>query len=76
MKKVLITLALALFVGGISAPAIAVNSNALTVVALQEEDPKKAETEKKSETTKKSSECTTSEKSGGDCSKKCEGKKS
>ena len=69
MKKVLAILALALFIGGISAPVIAANSNALTVIALNEEDPKKKETEKeatKKEATKKSSDCS-SEKSS-DCS--------
>ncbi len=70
MKKVLAILALALFIGGISAPVIAANSNALTVIALNEDDPKKkdAKTEKKStEATKKSSDCS-SEKKSSDCS--------
>ena len=71
MKKVLAILALALFIGGISAPVIATNSNALTVIALNEEDPPKKEepkTEKKStEATKKSSDCS-SEKKSSDCS--------
>ena len=69
MRKVLVILALALFIGGISAPVIAANSNALTVIALNEEDPKKKETKKeatKKEATKKSSDCS-SEKSS-DCS--------
>ena len=76
MKKVLAILALALFIGGLSVPAIAVNNSNQTVIALNEEDPKNAETEKKSETTEKSSECTTTEKSDSECSKKCEDKKS
>ena len=47
MKKTLAILALALFIGGISAPVIANNSNALTLISLQEDDPKKkAEGEK------------------------------
>ncbi len=72
MKKVLVTLALALFIGGISVPAIAANSNAQTVITLNEEDPKKKEkSEKKAESTKKSSESTKTEKCGSDCSKKC-----
>ena len=77
MKKVLAILALALFIGGISVPAIAANNNALTVIALNEEDPKKKEatekeaTDKKAETTKKSGDCTKTEKSSSDCSKKC-----
>ena len=82
MKKVLAILALALFIGGISAPAIAAHNNTFNVITLNEEDPKKdeksetkgseatAET-KKAETTKKSSECTKTEKSESDCSKKC-----
>ena len=65
MKKVLAILALALFIGGISAPVIAANSNALTVIALNEEDPPTKEATKK-EATKKSSDCS-SEKSS-DCS--------
>ncbi len=81
MKKVLAILALALFIGGISVPSIAVNNSAQTVIALNEEDPKKKETEKKetekketekkAETTKKSSDCTKTEKSESDCSKSC-----
>ena len=76
MKKLLAILALALFLGGIGAPAIAANNNALTVVALNEDDPKNKETtEKKEEATKtKSSDCTKTEKSDSDCSKKCEDK--
>ena len=63
MKKTLAILALALFIGGISVPAIAANSNALTLISLQDDDPKKkAEGEKKAE---KSKEATKS----GDCSK-------
>jgi uncharacterized protein YxeA len=83
MKKVLAILALALFIGGISAPVIAANSNALTVIALNEEDPKKKDTnteksteateksteatEKSTEATKKSSDCS-GEKKSSDCS--------
>ena len=71
MKKTLAILALALFIGGISVPAIAANNNNLTVISLSEEDPKKKEkSEKKAETSKKSSDCTKTEKSS-DCSKKC-----
>ena len=74
MKKVLAILALALFIGGISVPAVAANNNALTVISLTEDDPKKAEKDtKKSEATKKSSECTKTENSS-ECSKKCGGK--
>lgn len=80
MKKVLAILALALFIGGLSAPVIAANSNALTVISLQEEDPKKKETKKKAQKSKeatksssgcdakKASDCSAKEKS--DCSKK------
>ena len=76
MKKALAILVLALFIGGISAPVIAANSNALTVISLQEDDPKKKEkkaSDKKAEKkATKSSDCTT-EKKSSDCSKKCEG---
>jgi hypothetical protein len=75
MKKTLAILALALFLGGLSVPAIAASDNALTMISLQEDDPKKKE--KKAEKSKKaaekkSSDCTT-EKKSSDCSKKCEG---
>lgn len=80
MKKVFAILALALFIGGIGAPVIAANSNALTVISLNEEDPKKKETTKKAETskeaTKGSSDCSkeaksdcSTEKKKSDCSK-------
>jgi len=71
MKKLFAILALALFIGGIGAPVIAANSNALTVISLNEEDPKKKEATKKEakkSETKKSSDCST-EKKKSDCSK-------
>ena len=78
MKKTLAILTLALFIGGISVPAIAVSNNALTIISLQDEDPKKMEkSEKKAETSKeatKSGDCS-SEKKSSDCSSKCEGEK-
>ncbi len=79
MKKTLAILALALFIGGISVPVIANNSNAPTLISLQEDDPKKAKgekSEKKAENSKeatKSSDCSKEKKS--DCSSKCEGEK-
>jgi len=77
MKKTLAILALALFIGGISAPVIASNSNALTIISLNEDDPKKKEkkTEDSKDATKKS-DCTAEKKSDcssekkSDCSKK------
>lgn len=73
MKKTLAILALALFIGGISVPAIAASNNALTMISLQEDDPKKKEKKaEKKAAEKKSSDCTT-EKKSSDCSKKCEG---
>ena len=81
MKKTLAILAIALFIGGISAPVIANNSNALTMISLQDEDPKKKaegeKTEKKAETSKeatKSGDCSsektaTTAKKSSDCSK-------
>ena len=79
MKKTLAILTLALFIGGISVPAIAANNNALTIISLQEDDPKKKEkkSDKKAETSKeatKSGDCS-SEKKSSDCSSKCEGEK-
>ena len=80
MKKTLAILALALFIGGISAPVIAKNSNSLTLISLQEDDPKKKaegeKSEKKAENSKeatKSGDCSKEKKS--DCSSKCEGEK-
>lgn len=69
MKKVLAILALALFIGGISAPVIAANNNALTVISLNEDDPKKKEPAKKEATSK---EATSKEatKSSSDCEAK------
>ena len=66
MKKVLAILALALFIGGTSATAIAATIDTPVATELRDDDKKKAEkTEKKAEATKKSS----------DCSKSCEGEK-
>jgi hypothetical protein len=78
MKKVLAILAVALFIGGISAPVIASNSNALTVIALNDEDPKKKEEPKKEtskEATKKSSDCSSEKKSDCSTEKKSDCKK-
>lgn len=70
MKKTLAILALALFIGGIGAPAIAAVNNNLTLISLQDEDPKKKTSEKKAT---KSSDCSSEKKA--DCSgeKKAEG---
>jgi hypothetical protein len=73
MKKTLAILALALFIGGISVPAIAAINNIPTQITLNEEDPKKKE--KKAETTKegeaakkatKSEGCATEKKAEGE----------
>ena len=81
MKKTLAILALALFIGGISVPVIAANSNALTLITLQDDDPKKKaegeKSEKKADTSKeatKSGDCS-SEKKSTDCSSKSESEK-
>ena len=47
MKKTLAVLALALFIGGISVPAIASNYDAPAVMELRDEDPKKKAEEKR-----------------------------
>jgi hypothetical protein len=81
MKKVLAILAVALFIGGISAPVIASNSNALTVIALNDEDPKKKDAKKETskeatkEATKKSSDCSSEKKSDCSTEKKSDCKK-
>jgi len=74
MKKALAILAIALFIGGISAPVIASNNNALTLISLQDEDPKKkAEGEKTEKKAEKSGEAT---KKSGDCSSEAKPAKS
>jgi len=45
MKKTLAIIALALFIGGISVPAIAAINNIPSQITLNEEDPKKAKKE-------------------------------
>ena len=76
MKKTLAILALALFVGGISVPAIAAVNQNLEAIVLQEDDPKKKEkkSEKKSDCAKdeKASKSTAGEKKS-DSSKSCGG---
>lgn len=52
MKKVLAILVIAMFLGGITAPAFASNSNTLISISTVDDDPKKA---KKS--AKKASDC-------------------
>jgi hypothetical protein len=78
MKKTLAILALALFIGGISVPTIAASNNSLTMISLQEDDPKKKEkkadskkAEKTTQEATKTDGCATEKKS--DCSSKCEG---
>jgi len=78
MKKVLAIIALALFIGGTGATAIAATIDAPVSIELREDEKKDKKTEnttKKSEATQKSSDCTKS--AGGekksDCSKSCEG---
>ena len=81
MKKTLAILALALFIGGISAPVIAASNSALTLISLQEDDPKKkskgekaenkGEKTKKTKKTTKSGDCSSEKRS--DCSSKCGG---
>ena len=69
MKKALAVLALALFIGGISVPAIASNHKAMNLISLRDDDPKKKadgeKTDKKAETTEastKSHDCSSDKK--------------
>ncbi len=74
MKKTLAILALALFIGGTGATAIAATIDSPQAIELREDDKKKAEkSEKKTEATKKSSDCskTCETKKESDCSKTC-----
>ena len=78
MKKTLAILALALFIGGISVPAIAASNDTVNLITLQDDDPKKkAKSEKSEATTKKSKEATKSSDCSkakeSDCSSKCGG---
>ena len=71
MKKTLAIIALALFIGGISVPAIAAINNTPTQITLNEDDPKKkkAEATKEGETNKaatKSDGCATEKKAEGE----------
>jgi len=78
MKKTLAIIALALFIGGTSATAIAATIDSPQVIELREDDKKKAKkSKKKSEATKKSSDCakTCEEQKEKDCSKTCGEKK-
>lgn len=78
MKKTLAIIALALFIGGTGATAIAATIDSPQVIELREDDKKKAKkSEKKSEATKKSSDCakTCEEQKEKDCSKTCGEKK-
>lgn len=83
MKKTLAIIALALFLGGISVPAIAAINNIPTQITLNDDDPKKkkAEATKEGETKEaaaKSEGCATEKKAEGDgCAteKKSESKK-
>ena len=77
MKKILAILALALFLGGTGATAIAATIDNPVATELREDDKKEKKTEetaKKSEATAKSEDCSKSEaKKKSDCSKTCEG---
>ncbi len=73
MKKTLAIIALALFIGGISVPAIAAINNIPSQITLNEDDPKKkvkkAEASKEGETKKaatKSDACATEKKAEGE----------
>lgn len=67
MKKTLAILALALFIGGISVPVIAATNNAMTIISLNEDDPKK---KGDGEKTEKSAEKSTAATKSGDCAPK------
>ncbi len=76
MKKTLAILALALFIGGISVPAIATSNNALKVISLQDDDPKKKAKSEKSEAKKETSkEATKTSNCSGKKKSDCSGKK-
>jgi len=70
MKKVLAILALTLFIGGISATAVAASVNS-PAIELHEDDKKSEEkkSDTKAEATKKSGDCSS------ECESKCKGEK-
>ena len=75
MKKVLAILVIAMFIGGITAPAFASNNSTLITMSTVDDDPKKAKkSAKKSEKKEaaKSSDCssTCGEKAKKDCGDK------
>lgn len=60
MKKVLAILVIAMFLGGITAPAFASNSNTLISISTVDDDPKKAKKSAKKaskKSAKKASDC-------------------
>ncbi len=67
MKKLIAGLAIALFLGSISAPTFASLSNQNTIVTFADGKPKKADDSK----TKKSSDCNTEAKTEKNCKSAC-----
>jgi hypothetical protein len=74
MKKALAILTIALFIGGISVPVIASSNNAMTLISLTDEEPKKKAEGEKSE--KKAEKTKEAAKKSGDCSSEAKPAKS
>jgi hypothetical protein len=75
MKKVLGILALALFLGGFTATAIAATLDAPSVEILAEEEKKSEKKTSETEAKKETSKATKKGDCSSDCSKKCDGEK-
>ncbi len=75
MKKVLAILVIAMFVGGITAPAFASDNSTLITMSTVDDDPKKAKkaAKKATKSEKKSSDCAST--CGEKAKKDCDGKK-
>jgi hypothetical protein len=74
MKKLIAAFAIAMFLGGISAPVLAVDHSNMVQVVLNDEEPKKAD--KKEDKAKKEATESSTKTKKKDCSKTCEGDKS
>jgi hypothetical protein len=75
MKKLIAAFAIAFFIGGISAPVLAVGQGSMVQIVLNDEEPKKKADKKEDKATKEATESSTKTEKK-DCSKTCGGDKS
>ncbi|RPI43855.1 MAG: hypothetical protein EHM46_03555 [Bacteroidetes bacterium] len=74
MKKLIAAFAFALFIGGISAPAVAVGQSSKAQIVLNDEEPRKKD--KKADKANKEATESSTRAEKKDCSKTCGGDKS